>query len=238
MKASFKIIQLATPNIDSFAVYSIASVAAYAQRHGYGHFVQRSRLLEDVHINWSKIALLEQELKAVATDFVMLLDADIIIANNEWPLQQFIEMGDSSTHIFMPVDTPIFQSKRPNAGMIIVRNSDVGREIISCWLHAAFHEGKHLADTHPRNQLVYWNYVQPRYQQYQKMIPRSFAAKYDWFTQLFGGKKRFLLHVTQTGVGQRELIMKMLYKKFAGRHDTREHVAELLAGSAHGLIQM
>jgi len=229
---------LATPNIDSFAVYSIASVAAYAQRHGYSHFVQRSKLLEDVHINWSKIALLKQELEAGDVDYVALFDADIVMVNYQMRLQQFIEMGDDNSHIFMPVDTPIFQRKKPNAGMIIVKNSDIGREIISYWLHAAFHEGKHLADTHPRNQLVYWNFVQPRYHQYQKLIPRSFAAKYHWFTQLLGRKRRFLFHVTQTGEGKRELAMKILYQKFVAHGNSTEQVAKLMAQHPHDLIQI
>ena len=236
--ATFSIYQLATPNIDNFAKYSVASVHAYAQMHGYGHTIQRSRLLDDLHINWSKIALLENALKSENADYVVLLDADIIIINPDMPLGSFVAMGDANIHIWMPADTPVVKRKRPNAGMIIVRNSAEGKKIIAEWLHAAYHEGKHLADTHPRNQLVYWNFVMPRYKSEQKLIPRSFAAKYHWFLPVGNLKHRFLFHVTQTMEAGRSLIMERLFIRYTSQREVLQQISDQLKQNQDGLIRI
>lgn len=235
--ATFSIYQLATPNIDNFAKYSIASVHAYAQMHGYGHTIQRSKLLDDLHINWSKIAMLENALKSEKADYVVLFDADIIIINPAMSLGSFVSMGDASTHIWMPADTPVLKRKRPNAGMIIVRNSAEGKKIIADWLHAAYHEGKHLADTHPRNQLVYWNFVMPGYKNLQTLIPRSFAAKYHWFIPVGNLKRRFLFHVTQTIGSDRASIMEKIYLKYTMNKGDLDEVQERLSKINEGVIR-
>ena len=236
--ATFSIYQLATPNIDNFAKFSIASVHAYAQLHGYGHTVQRSRLLGDLHINWSKIAMLENALKSEKIDYVVLFDADIIIINPAMPLGSFVSMGDANTQIWMPADTPVFKRKRPNAGMIIVRNSPEGRKIISDWLYAAYNEGKHLADTHPRNQLVYWNFVMPGYKNQQKLIPRSFATKYHWFLPVGSLKRRFLFHVTQTMASGRSSIMERLFFRYTPEKDVLQQISNQLNQNVDGLLQI
>lgn len=230
MSNTFKIVQLATPGIDSFALYSVASVYDYAIKHGHQHRVQRSVLIADMHINWSKIAMLQHALKEDDTDFVVLLDADIIVADMARSLEDFVAMG-SGIHIWMPEDTPLFGGHRPNAGFIIVRNGPQGREIIDSWMSAARNEGKHLADTHPRNQLVYWNFVMPRYKAVQYLIPRSFAAKYYSIFEYFGKKNRFLWHVTQTKGQGREKVMKKLYMASQPNASGLETVATALKTS-------
>ena len=55
MKSKFDIYQLITPNIDEYAQYGLASVHGYAKKHRYSYSVQRSQLVEDMHVNWTKI---------------------------------------------------------------------------------------------------------------------------------------------------------------------------------------
>jgi hypothetical protein len=238
MSLTFKILQLATPNIDSYAAYSIASVRGYAKKHGHQHLVQRSRLVDDMHINWTKIVLLQNALAEKDVDYVVLLDADIILTTTAPPLEDFVKMGNEATHILMPGDTPLLGSKRPNAGMIIVKNSPEGRGIIDYWLHAARHEGKHLADTHPRNQLVYWNFVMPRFKPLQFIIPRSYARKYYPIYHYLGKRGGFLWHVTQTNEGVREKYMKRLFEQYRSGMGDFQTTSEALKGATEGLVKL
>jgi hypothetical protein len=238
MSPTFKILQLATPNIDAYAVYSVASVNSYAKKHGYQHGVQRSRLIADMHINWTKIALLQTVLAENAADYVVLLDADIVLTTSALPMEDFVKMGGDAAHILMPGDTPLLGGRRPNAGMIIVKNSPEGRGIVDYWLHAARHEGKHLADTHPRNQLVYWHFVMPRFKPLQYIISRSFTRKYYPIFDYLGKGGRFLWHVTQTNEGVREKYMQRLYERSCTKKDELQEVAQMLQQANYGFIKL
>ncbi|MEQ8812613.1 MAG: hypothetical protein RIE59_26315, partial [Imperialibacter sp.] len=171
-------------------------------------------------------------------DYVVLLDADIILTTTALPLEDFVKMGSNTTHILMPGDTPLLGGKRPNAGMIIVKNSPEGIGIIDYWLHAARHEGKHLADTHPRHQLVYWNFVMPRFKPLQFIIPRSFARKYYPIYDYLGKDGGFLWHVTQTNEGVREKYMKRLFERNGSGMSDFQTTSEVLEGAKEGLVKL
>ncbi|MFY0689751.1 MAG: hypothetical protein JXQ90_21450 [Cyclobacteriaceae bacterium] len=210
MKFTYSVCQLATPNIDSFAKFSLASVLSYCREHGYHYAVQRSLLDNQMHVNWTKIILLQELLKTCQTDYVVLLDADALLINQQLDLDYFVRLGGEDKHILMPEDTTLFRKSRPNAGFIIVKNSEIGRAIVDLWIDAARGEGAHLADTHPRNQMIYWNYVQPQFDEYQHIIPLKFAVKYFWYTNL-KKKERFLVHLTNSGTEKRSKAMGRLY---------------------------
>lgn len=237
-KKSFQLIQLATSNINSYGRFSIASVLNYCNKHGYDHQVLRQKIVEDLHINWTKIQFIKNVLEESSHEFVVLLDADVVLINQGKPMEDFVNMGNTGTRIWMPVDTPILKPRRPNAGFIIVRNDDTGKQIIDQWMHAARNEGNHLADTHPRNQLVYWNYVMPFLGEKQQLIPRSFAAKYHWFLPQSDMKNRFLLHVTQSRPGAREKVMQRLYEKYVGDPDLLYEVTQILLDTSSGVLDL
>lgn len=235
-QASIHLIQLATSNINSYGRFSIASVLSYCKKYGYKYSVLREKIVDDLHINWTKIQFIKDTLEKSGHDYVVLLDADVVLVNQKKDIHDFIAMGNVRTRIWMPEDTPILKPKRPNAGLIIVKNDEEGRAIISRWMDAARNEGSHLADTHPRNQLVYWNYVMPSILQQQHMIPRSFAAKYHWFLPQGSMTKLFLLHVTQSRPGAREKIMQKLYEKYIGDQLLLDRVNEFLEAHPSGII--
>ena len=81
----------------------------------------------------------------------------------------------------------------------------VDEGIRGCW-----EEGIHLADKHPRNQGVYWAYVQPKFYNSQKLISRKYCAKYHWFYR-FIGYGTFAFHITQSDIQTRSVIMKNLF---------------------------
>jgi len=206
-----RIVQLCTPNIDSYGQYSLVSVHAYAQKHGYQHLVQRSSMIDDMHINWTKMALLQRELSSTTADYLLLIDADTIITRPEVPVSFFIEnFAKPATEIMMPGDTPLSLrlKKKPNAGFILLKNSDRGKAIIDRWLQAAQNEGQHLNDIHPRNQRVYWKYVMPQFQDYQVILPKKYFAKPLFLLGLpLNNQTQFLYHITQSGEGKRESLM-------------------------------
>jgi hypothetical protein len=109
----------------------------------------------------------------------------------------------------MPGDTHFFKWRKPNAGFIMVRRSQQGRKIVDEWMKASRGEGRHLADKHPRNQGVYWNYVMPKFYNNQQLISRRYCAKYHWFYRFIGHGK-FAFHITQTDDENRSENMKKL----------------------------
>ena len=155
MKSKFDIYQLITPNIDEYAQYGLASVHEYAKKHRYSYSVQRSQLVEDMHVNWTKIEMIRQALLLSESEWIVLFDADLILMNRKIPLD-FIEKAPLNIQILMPEDTHIFKWRKPNAGFIMLRRSPESKRIVDEWIRASREEGRHLADKHPRNQGVYW----------------------------------------------------------------------------------
>ena len=83
MKSKFDIYQLITPNIDEYAQYGLASIYEYAKKHRYSYSVQRSQLVEDMHVNWTKIEMIKQALLLSESEWIVLFDADLILMNRE-----------------------------------------------------------------------------------------------------------------------------------------------------------
>lgn len=240
--AKITIIQLVTPNIDEYAKYSVASVRKYALKHRYQYFIQRSKTLDDLHINWTKIDILKKALSEAPKGenaFVVLLDADTVIMDPERNIEYFIEQfKKDDTAIYMAADTPfrIDFKKKPNAGFIIVRNDETGRSIIDQWIHAAYNEGKQYNDTHPRNQLVYWNCVEPKVKDKQVVLPRYYFHKPLWWVPKPPRNLRFLYHITSTGGNTRADLMKAYYEKAWNDPKNFEVVEQLLKKHTSGFI--
>lgn len=215
-KPKIQIVQLVTPNIDNYAKYSIASILLFCKKNDFKLSLQRSNLAEDLHINWSKIQLLKNllEKRNMKDDFIILVDADTILFDTNFDLISLIKKFDhKDCHIMMPQDDPTnpFKRNRPNAGFIILKNSKKGKEIVDLWLESARGNCSHLNDTHPRNQLVYWNCVMPKFINNQTLLPLKFFKK----------RSGFIHHFMKQKIGERE--MKMM--KFYGKMDQQKALA-------------
>lgn len=241
--AEITIIQLVTPNIDEYARYSIASACKYSQMHGYKCLIQRSKTVTDLHINWTKIDFL----KTVLTDysihsedsFVVLLDADTVIINPEKSIEYFMsKYGNPDIDIYMAADTPfsIRRKKKPNAGFVIVRNNEIGRKIITRWLDAAYTDGKKWNDTHPRNQLVYWNCVEPEFGKYQVVLPKKYFHKPLWWVPQPGESGKFLFHVTSTKGSSRSQKMGRLYVETYHDQGFESKIESFLNNNQSGIV--
>ena len=236
MKSKFDLYQLITPNIDDYAQYGMASVYGYAQKHGYSYSVQRSQLVEDMHVNWTKIEMIRQALLLSASKWIVLFDADLILMNSEISLDFFIEKMPSNIHILMPGDTHFFKWRKPNAGFIMVRRSQQGRKIVDEWMKASRGEGNELANKHPRNQRIYWKYVMPKFYNNQQLISRKYCAKYHWFYR-FIGHGIFAFHITQSNIKTRSKIMKKLLLQNT-KEERIEWVIAHLKSHGSGLLKL
>ncbi len=236
MKSKFDIYQLITPNIDAYAQYGLTSVYGYAKKQGYGHFIQRSQLIKEMHVNWSKIEMIRQACLSSSSEWIVLFDADLILINSDISLDSLIEKVPSNIHILMPRDTHFFKWGKPNAGLILLRRSQEGLSIVDHWLNMSKGEGSYLADKHPRNQRVYWEYVMPKFIQNQQLIPRKVCAKYHWFYRLLG-HGTFAFHVTQTDLETRIDLMKRLLLN-CDELKYLDEISSILAGQKEGLLKL
>ncbi len=242
--AQITIIQLVTPNIDEYAKYSVASTKKYALMHGYHYHIQRSQTVTDMHINWTKIDFLKDELsfgEKGEESFVVLLDADTVIINPERSIEYFIEKYQKpETNILMANDTKfqITGKKKPNAGFVIVRNNEIGKEIIDKWIHASRNEGAKYNDIHPRNQLVYWHCVEPIYKKYQVVLPKHYFHKPIWVIPKPAKPKRYLYHVTSTGGKSRTSMMEDYYHATYNDLENLKVVEEFLLENTKGIVSL
>lgn len=230
------IYQLVTPNIDSYAAFSIASVLKYAQKHNYGFHIQREKLEMDMHINWTKISLLQMAAET-SDGYSLLIDADTVLVNQSFALGNWMDSLTEKKSILMTKDTPLFKRNRPNAGVILFKNAE-GKKIMDYWMHAAKNEGSHLADTHPRNQRVYWNYVQPKYHDEQVLVSNAYATKYHWFVPYVPSSQRFLFHFTQSDADIRTKTMELMYDKYIDDSALLSKIRKQLEENQTGLIRL
>jgi hypothetical protein len=223
------VVQLATPNIDVYALYSILGINHYCKKHGYAHVVQREKTVEDLHINWTKIDLLDKAFEFYPeNDFILLIDADVIISDYNKSLDYFVEKyGSKDAHIIMAQDTPLklIRSPRPNAGFVLLRNNNIAKSMVKAWIEASTGIGAHYNDTHPRNQLVYWNYVMPNYLKHQVVLPRFYFLKPLYIFNINIMPSKFLFHVTQSGNESRIEKMNTMCSKRIG--DVENRISEL-----------
>lgn len=170
-KKTCDVIMLATPEIDDYAQYSSALWAAYCERKGYNFFRYSERLIPDMHVNWSKIEMVRQHLAKSTADIVTLVDADTYVCNPDLSMNAILERFSSKAMVFSPdttrnglIELPLnrqaaleYRTMRlPNAGFIVMRNSEFVRQFFDNWLDLARNELSYLADIHPRNQNVLW----------------------------------------------------------------------------------
>jgi hypothetical protein len=166
-----EVIMLATASIENYARYSRAAWEKFCAVRGYGFFHYPDKLLSDMHINWSKIEMVRRHLAATKADIVVLVDADTYVCD---PKLKFCAIADSypdkdllfsrDCRNIGPLVLPLnYQAalkyktrKLPNAGFVLIRNSEFSRKFFDKWLDLARNELRALADTHPRNQRVLW----------------------------------------------------------------------------------
>ena len=162
---------LATSDIENYARYSRAAWEKFCAVRGYGFFHYPEKLLSDMHVNWSKIEMVRRHLATTKSDTVVLVDADTYVCDPNLRLGAIADNYPDRDLLFSrdcrnigPFVLPLNYEaafryktrKLPNAGFVLIRNTEFSRKFFDKWLDLARNELKALADTHPRNQHVLW----------------------------------------------------------------------------------
>ncbi|MEM9704529.1 MAG: hypothetical protein AAF850_00480 [Pseudomonadota bacterium] len=170
--ANVRVVMLATPEIETYAVHTKAVWRRYCAQHAYEFEPEAKRLLSDMHVNWSKIALIQRHLNDARVDTLLLTDADTIVVDQDRSIESLFSGYDKRDIIFCPDTTRRFglhwplnvrgaiacrSLRPPNAGFILIRNGPFAVQFFQDWLASA-RSGPlaRWADKHPRNQNVLW----------------------------------------------------------------------------------
>lgn len=186
-KKRIKIVMLCTPDYEEkyeVVSRSIQFYKTYANKNGYTFLVQRSRMLPDLHINFSKMELLRSHLLDSRFDYTLLTDADIIEGKVKAIPLEYIIQKYNVKGIGMAEDVnagivtrrksmKIFQNSKFNAGWILARNGKRSHEIMKLWIDESRNGCRKEAQIHPRNQNVFDKCVLPT-------LSKSEITKIPW----------------------------------------------------------
>ena len=242
----FTIVQHVTPNIDDYSKFSVASIYKYCLEHGYDYYLVRENNKRNLFAHYTKIdalkALLEFPKNNAEDEYIVFIDADMVLIEPERKLDWFVETyGTSATQIFMPQDVgkESKKEKRPFTCVIIVKKSLEGLEIIDKWIDVSLSVGKHHNEAHPYEQGVYWDYVMPELKEKQVVLP----LKYFEFSPiqrlgLFRNRKPFLDHLLRRTSKVRVKMMGDLYSKYVNDQKILEQTEALLTANQLGMFQI
>ena len=171
LNARLDVIMLATPEIENYARHSRVLWSEYCTLKGYEFHHYPHNLVPDMHVNWSKIEMARRHLASTEADLIALVDADTYMCNpstcltgiwDSYPHKQLVFAQDTIKYGNLELPLNIVSAvshgslKLPNAGFILMGNSNFTKGIFDEWLSLARNELKHLSDRHPRNQRVLW----------------------------------------------------------------------------------
>lgn len=105
-----------------YTKYSLINKIKYCRKHGYDFIEDETIYNPEKPIPWSKLLLILKYLSEY--DYLIWIDADILIMNSEIKLEDFIEKYNS-VDIICGSDW-----KMINTGVIFVKNTDFSREFI------------------------------------------------------------------------------------------------------------
>lgn len=110
------------------------SIQSYCDKHGYTYKFY-SKFESKLPIYWQKLELLRQALDTTTADYVMWLDSDTFIRKPELGLET-ITLQDPTKSIIMGYDWPVLFSLVLNAGVIIIKNNQIGRDYLDDCLNS------------------------------------------------------------------------------------------------------
>jgi hypothetical protein len=126
------IVQFYTKNV-SYGRFSEEINRRYCQEHGYEYYVEKDdekirKIIEDRAFTWAKPKILLEAMEKHDVDYILFLDIDAIVSNNQIKIEEFIDENyemvvteDYSSHSVM------------NAGVILVKNSDWSKQFMKDW---------------------------------------------------------------------------------------------------------
>jgi hypothetical protein len=224
MSLRVHIAMMATREISFYAEQPKANWSRYCKKHGYGFTILDTVLIPDMHLNWSRIELALRILQADEADWVFLVDADSYVVDFERRVEELIEKHQNVDMIFsrdaicycgvqFPLNLRAVMFCRslvtPCAGLFLVRNTAFARGLLKDWIKLAKGPLSHLANQHPRNQLVLWAGLYPGNKNRISVLGQEILrVTCDWqFRHLMRSSvDRFILHDKRLTEGNTRML--------------------------------
>ncbi|MCP4727797.1 MAG: glycosyltransferase family 25 protein [bacterium] len=145
-ETSFHIVVVCTPNYDNIGQYGISMLSKYCKMHGYELSVVRDAI-KDLHVNFTKNSAAISVLKSTKVDYVVNIDADVIVKDFSVGLANIIV--DPNAVMQAPEDYwgngGTSQHNTINAGCVFWKNCSRAIRINEIWLDKARGECYHEA---------------------------------------------------------------------------------------------
>ena len=184
---NIRLVALCTPNYLTVGEKGIEGLRDYCDKNDYEFKLFDKQLVKDLHINFTKMKIMEEELKKDDVDYTIISDVDVTVHDDAIKLEKIIEKHMKEGHVLaMPEDfiSRCFKFSNKtwlkyrrgglnlfNAGFIIGKNGKEASEIMGDWLSMARNECKKEANTKPRNQNVFDTCVYPKHKEKIATIP-------------------------------------------------------------------
>jgi hypothetical protein len=120
-------------NFDEVARYTLPNHYAYGKKHGYT-VIDQSKLLDTTRPPaWSKIRAVQAMLTSYKCEWVLWLDADIVIMNSSIPLESILPQQDLNEN--QAIDLIVTTDRRftANSGAWLIRNSEWSKQFLMDW---------------------------------------------------------------------------------------------------------
>lgn len=166
---------VATPEINQYSRYSIPIIQKWCEKHGYDFKIVEKSLDPELPINFTKIIAGMMLLANNDYDYIMHIDADAPVVNQDYDIRNLIR---TYAHVSCMFSEDCYSASdcsmpgKQNSGVFIIKNDLMGKGLLKDWYDSAKHGAcKHLVNTFPNCQLVLWNCVVPRYRLFIKTLP-------------------------------------------------------------------
>jgi hypothetical protein len=128
------------------------SLSEYCQKHNYTFVIQYTDIIENRDLMWNKIPLIRKILPKY--DYVVWVDADMMIMNYDFHLERLIELYLGSRDMLLSCDS----GNQINTGFWVIKNSPFSQDILSLIEHCPEIAG-HFHEQGVLNTLYYENRV-------------------------------------------------------------------------------
>lgn len=111
---------------DNVIHYGQQTMIDYCSNHNYTFHVEKEQLLPDLPAHWTKLALLLRLSRERDCDYIVWLDADIMITNQNIKIENIIEEHMHGKDFLLSRDI----SEEINTGVWIIRNTEYTKSIL------------------------------------------------------------------------------------------------------------
>lgn len=208
-EADISFVYFYTPNILSYAKYSMLNILTYAQKYGYGMIIYNEPFNTNVSFCWNKIAAILKNLSQ--HKYLIWIDADAIIANFNISIESLINQYPL-TDLFLCLDI-YYQKECVNSGVMIIKNTPWSYELFKKVWNSSFEHGHNdqnvifyeiVKELYPNSkpELKFSNYCNRIYHPNVKIFPENSFNTHilsyndgDFILHLMGTKENIRINI-------------------------------------------